>query len=93
MTTSLFAPIHSRSLRWSYPTMRGRAGATWARNTAALVPAALLPVRRRADFAGIPINRDLYPDRGTGIEAALGAILGGHLQVSRDGNLAFFSLT
>ena len=85
--------LHSRSLRWSYPTMRGREGETWARNTAALAPAELLTALRGAGFAGVLIDRDLYPDRGTAIAIALGTILGGHPQVSRDGNLAFFRLT
>jgi len=85
--------LHSHSLRWSYPTMRGREGETWARNTAALAPTELLTALRGADFAGILINRDLYPDRGTAIEAAVRTILGRDPQVSRDGNLAFFRLT
>ena len=85
--------LHSRSLRWSYPAMRGREGETWARDTAALDPAALLSVLRRSGFAGILIDRDIYQDRGAAIESRLAAMLGRPAEVSRDGNLAFFTVS
>jgi len=85
--------LHSHSLRWSYPAMRGREGGAWARDTAALDPADLLSVLRRSGFAGILINRDIYQDRGAGIESRLTAIVGRPPRVSRDGNLAFFRLS
>jgi phosphoglycerol transferase len=85
--------LHSRSLRWSYPAMRGREDETWARNVATLAPADLLSALRRSGFAGILIDRDLYRDRGAAVEMGVAAILGGPAQASRDGNLAFFKLS
>jgi phosphoglycerol transferase len=85
--------LHSHSLRWSYPAMRGREGGTWARDTAALDPADLLSVLRQSGFAGILINRDIYRDRGAAIESRLTAIVGRPPRVSRDGNLAFFRVS
>jgi len=84
--------LHSRTLRWSYPAMRGREGDTWARNLSALRPADLLVALRQSGFSGILIDRDHYSDRGANIEAGMTALLGRSPEVSRDGNLAFFRL-
>ena len=84
--------LHSHSLRWSYPAMRGREGGRWAHDTAALDPADLLSIVRQSGFAGILIDRDLYRDRGAAIESRLAAMLG-RPRVSRDSNLVFFRVS
>jgi hypothetical protein len=84
--------LHTRSLRWSYPVMRGRGGDEWIRQLSQRDPESLLEGVSDADFGGVLIDRDGYPDGGSAIEAALRRDLGRAPMVSASGRLSFFSL-
>ena len=49
----LIAYLHSHSARWSYPTIVGRPGDTWARTLAAREPAQMVTLLADAGAAGI----------------------------------------
>jgi phosphoglycerol transferase len=84
--------LHSQTLRWSYPAMRGRSADKWVHTVSSLPPAQLLTTVAANGFAGILIDRDGYEDKATTIEAALQAALGAAPSVSEDGRLVFYSL-
>jgi phosphoglycerol transferase len=84
--------LHSDHLRWSYGTVRGRAGHSWLRYTAALPPDQLVETLAWAGFSGIYIGRNGFTDGGRRIEMALGAVLGGVPLVSPDERLVFYNL-
>jgi phosphoglycerol transferase len=85
--------LHSQTLRWSYPAMRGRPADKWLRAVSDLPATRLLTTVATSGFAGILIDRDGYEDRGAAVEAALQAALGAVPLVSENGRLAFYSLT
>jgi hypothetical protein len=85
--------FHSSTLRWSYPTMRGRPPDTWVDEVSRFVPADLVKVLSDAGFDGILVDRFGYGDQGREMEAALGKALDATAVVSRDRRQAFFSLT
>ncbi|HWW87017.1 MAG TPA: hypothetical protein VNZ26_25650 [Vicinamibacterales bacterium] len=84
--------LHSRELRWSYPTMRGRPGDAWARGIAERLPHQMVDGLVDVGFGGILVDRDGYADEGVGIQKALADILGSEPLGSVDGRFAFFSL-
>jgi phosphoglycerol transferase len=84
--------LHSRSLRWSYPAMRGRPDDLWIAAVAARPPPAMLETLCDADFAGIAIDRRGYADGGAAIEAELAALLQATPTASDDGRFAHFPL-
>jgi phosphoglycerol transferase len=84
---------HSRGLRWSYPTMRGRAGDSWNSQLSQLPLGRLVETLAEAGFHGILIDRYGYRDAGAELEAALGGLLGVKPLVGgADDRLVFFSL-
>jgi phosphoglycerol transferase len=83
--------LHSRTLRWSYPAMRGRPADRWLRAVSDLPAARLLAAVSANGFAGVLIDRAGYEDRATAVEASLRTALGAPL-VSENGRLAFYSL-
>jgi phosphoglycerol transferase len=85
--------LHSRTLRWSYPTMRNRFDDIWIRQIAGQEPARLVGELSDADFEGILVDRAGYADNAAEVEAALGRLLGLIPEVSTDNRLAFFPLT
>jgi hypothetical protein len=85
--------LHSSSLRWSYPTMRGRAPDAWVKEVSQLAPADQLKLLSDAGFDGILIDRFGYPDRGQALEGALAKLLDAPAAVSGDLRQSFFSLT
>jgi phosphoglycerol transferase len=84
--------LHSRSLRWTLPTMRGRPGDRWVRDVARLEPTAMVKALREADVSGILVDRRGYPDHGVEIERALGGLLGTKPLVSDPAQMAFYAL-
>ena len=84
--------LHSRALRWSYPTMFGRPGDAWT-NAVADQPAPEL-VRTLSDvgFDGILVDRDGYADDGAAIVAALTAELGADSGARATERWVFFDL-
>jgi phosphoglycerol transferase len=82
--------LHSRTLRWSYPAMRGGFDDEWIRAAAAREPESLASELTDADFGGILLTRAGFPDTRT--ERALIQWLGESPDASADRRLAFFSL-
>ena len=89
----LRAYVHSRSLRWSYASMKGRPAGEWERQVAALPAAEMVRTLALADFGGIYVNRWGYADRAEAIERDLTALLGRPAAISGDAQLSFFDLT
>jgi phosphoglycerol transferase len=89
----LRAYLHSRLLRWSYPTIRGRSGGAWASAVSQLDAARLVETLSDAGFLGILVDRYGYPDSGAQLEGALTDLLGLESVASADGRQAFFSLS
>jgi hypothetical protein len=84
--------LHSDHLRWSYGTVRGRAGHAWLRHTSALPPDRLVETLAWAGFSGIYISRNSFADGGRRIENDLSAVLGGVPLLSPDERLVFYNL-
>ena len=83
--------LHSRSLRWSYPAMRGRSADAWAQKIATLPAADLVRAASDVGFDGILVHRAGYPDEGARIEGELAAALPSATRATGTG-LSFFSL-
>jgi phosphoglycerol transferase len=84
--------LHSRSLRWSSPAMRGRSVDAWAARVSALPAAELVRAVSDAGFDGILIHRWGYLDAGAKVEGALAEVLGSGAARATGEGLAFFSL-
>jgi phosphoglycerol transferase len=84
--------FHSRSLRWSYPTMAGRADDDWIKATSQLPPAALLAAIRQAGFRGLLVDSAGYKDGGVEIEKALATAFGKPPTISPDRQMMFWTL-
>jgi hypothetical protein len=84
--------LHTRTLRWSFPAMRGRNGDAWVQNIAALDPDAMVELLSDAGAAGILIDRLGYAVGDATVEKAVRALLGQEPLVSADEQLAFFEL-
>jgi phosphoglycerol transferase len=84
--------LHSRSLRWSFPAMRGRPVDTWIERVTSLPPAEMVRAASDAGFDGIVINRWGYADKGAKIEGALREVLGPDAAGATAPVFSFFSL-
>jgi phosphoglycerol transferase len=84
--------LHSRALRWSYPTMFGRRGDAWTDAVADQPVPELVRTLSDVGFEGILVDRDGYPDDGAAIVAALAATLGADSGEPADDRRVFFSL-
>lgn len=89
----LRAYLHSKNLRWSYGTMKGRDVDRWQRRVSSLPPSTLAETLTFAGFKGIYLNRDGYSDRAATLEAELISALGAKPLISNDQRLEFFDLT
>jgi phosphoglycerol transferase len=85
--------LNSRSLRWSYGAMKGRATDRWQEAAAARPVPRMVETLRGAGFGGLYVNRDGFPDGGRQIEAALHRLVPTPPPlVSEDGRLWFLPL-
>jgi phosphoglycerol transferase len=85
--------LHSRALRWSYPTMFGRSGDGWTRAVADQPIPDLVRTLVDAGFDGVLVDRGGYPDKGAAIVGALSAALGAESAFTAPGyHLVFFDL-
>jgi phosphoglycerol transferase len=82
----------SRSLRWSFGTMKGRSGDEWQARVAALPVPEMVQELVEAGFEGIYIDRQGYADKAAEIERVLSQIVKESPRTTRDGNLLFFDL-
>ncbi len=85
--------FHSRTLRWSYPTMLGRWEDAWVKDTAEQPPGKLIARLADAGFAGIFIDRLVYADNGAAIEAELTKEVGAPPLSTADRSSLFFDLS
>jgi phosphoglycerol transferase len=85
--------LHSRTLRWSYGSPRGRVGDLWQRTVAALPPAEMVQTLACAGWSGVYLNRNGFPDGAARLEAELTRLLARAPLVSEDGILLLFPLT
>lgn len=83
--------IHSRTLKWTYGAMKGRAG-DWQWALAQLPPALVARAAAAAGFSAIYIDFDGYADRGRAVVEALAREIGARPTLSPDGRLAYFDL-
>jgi hypothetical protein len=56
--------LHSRFLRYSYGSDKGRARERWQREAVQLSPAALVPILERYGFSAVLLNKRGYPQGG-----------------------------
>jgi hypothetical protein len=84
--------LHSSTLHFSLPTMRGRNDDAFVRATSELPPERMLETLAQVGYGGILINRDGYDDFGAALEAGLQPLLGAAPISSEDGRFSFFSL-
>ena len=84
--------LHSKALRWSYGSMKGRAGDLWHRSLAEHSLPAQLDVARASGFSAVYVDRGGHSDGGVAIEAILRGELGAPILVSDDRNLAMYKL-
>ena len=85
--------LHSKTLGWSYGTMKGREGDLWLRDVSARPVEDMLQTIAFAGFGGIYIDRTGMEDKGVSLESNLTRILGTAPIVSRNQRLVFFNLT
>jgi phosphoglycerol transferase len=85
--------LHSHALRWSYPTMRNRAGDRWAQDVTTSEPTGMLHTLADVGFRGILVDREGYVDHGSAIEAAFRADLHDEPLVSENRRFAYFDVT
>jgi len=88
----LRAYLHSRTLRWSYGSMRGRFWDAWLTDLTRKPGREMIERAVMAGFEGIMINRDGYPDRGASLEQELAAVSAAAPLQSQDSRLVFYDL-
>jgi phosphoglycerol transferase len=84
--------LHSKTLRWSYGTMRGRDGELWQRWVTSKPLNEFLQTIALAGFTGIYLDRYGYSDVGAEIEKKLTRLLNINPIVSDDNRLVFFDM-
>lgn len=84
--------LHSRTLRWSYGSMKGRNN-NWARWIGNQPVDRLLPALAAAGFQGIYLDRNGFADSGAALETELKKTLGVQPMVSGNDRLAYYDLT
>ncbi|HKX19331.1 MAG TPA: hypothetical protein VJT33_15075 [bacterium] len=90
--THLRGYLHSRTLRWSYGAMKGRAVDAWQKTVASQPMGELVAAVRAAGFSGIYVDRNGYADGGRTVMAALSEALRTTPLVSPNGRLVYFPL-
>jgi phosphoglycerol transferase len=90
---SHFRPyLHSKHLRWSYGTIKGRKGAAWMETTSTLPVPQMVTAVAGAGYAGVYIDRFGYADHAAALESQLAGLLGTTPIVSGDNRLCYFGL-
>jgi phosphoglycerol transferase len=84
--------LHSKTLRWSYGSIKGREGDQWRKAAAALPLEHMVAVVARAGYSGIYVDRLGYADHGSQLLHDLSLVLATRPLFSSDERLVFFSL-
>ena len=84
--------LHSRRLRWSHGTMRGRLGDDWHCQLAEKSLPERLEMAALAGFSGVLFDREGGADGAAGLETDIATCLGAPSLVSDSGQFAFFEL-
>jgi phosphoglycerol transferase len=87
----LRAYLHSTTLRWSYPDMRGRL-TDWPAQLDKLPITDVVRAVAAAGFTGLYVDENGYDDRGAQLQGLLAPLLGPPSVVSKDGTLVFWDL-
>jgi hypothetical protein len=85
--------LHSKTLRWSYGTIKGRDGDLWLRDVSSRKLPEMLPMIALAGFGGIYIDRLGFADRAAGVESELSRLLNTTPFISTNKQLVFFDMT
>lgn len=85
--------LHSRTLRWSYGTIKNRDDDLAQQRVAALAGEEFVQSLAFAGFSGVYLDRHGYEDGGAAKEAELSSALQSQPIVSGNGRLLFFNLT
>lgn len=88
----LRAYLHSRTLRWSHGSMKGRPADALRARLAPLPPAQLVDALVQEGFRGLYIDRNGYADRAAALERELTHLLGSGPMLSQRQDLSFFDL-
>ena len=86
------AYLHTRTLRWSYGAMHGRATDRQHEFLAKQPTAAMCELLSSLNFEGIYVDRLGYADSGKALEAELQPLLGAPVAVSENKRMAFYDL-
>lgn len=84
--------LFSRTLRWSYGTMRGREGDLWLRALLEHPVAELLTLASRSGFGAVYVDRRGYADSGATLEMELSENLGKPIAESADRQLVAYRM-
>jgi len=89
----MFRPyMHSRKLVFNYGSIHGHEGDMWTRWMLRLPPEEMVRKLAQMEAAGIWIEREGCPDKGTALEALMTKIVGSPPLVNATGKHAFFDL-
>lgn len=84
--------LHSRRLRWSYASTKGRSLAKWQEESSQLPPDQLIKELTSSGFSGIYIDRFGYADRAANLEKDLTSLLEIRPILSQNHRLIFFPI-
>ncbi|MFH1824983.1 MAG: hypothetical protein ABH873_07160 [Candidatus Firestonebacteria bacterium] len=84
------ASLHSKNIKWSYGSMKGRIGDIWQKELNSQQLNELVDTLKKSGFSGIYINRDGYEDKGNSIESKLNKLIKNKSWESSDERLVFY---
>jgi len=87
------AYLHSKDLRWSYGTIKGRQGDRWQRMVANMPVDDMLKALSQAGFGGIYIDTYGFEDGGTKLISEVKEALKTEPLVSDNRRFCFFEMT
>lgn len=87
------AYLHSKDLRWSYGTIKGRQGDRWQRMVANMPVDDMLKALSQAGFEGIYIDTYGFEDGGTKLISEIKEVLATEPLVSDNQRFCFFEMT
>lgn len=85
--------LHTSTLKWSYPTMKGRLWDNWQVKVITSSPAELLKSLYSVGFTGLLMDKYGYKDKGAKISGIITNLTGARSFESANGRYAFYDLT